>query len=1041
MRNCLIGCFFSLWYSLFANPEGGVVHSGSATFSSQGETLTITTSQKAVIHWDHFSIHAGETTHFLQPDASSIVVNRVNSGNPSALLGTLEATGRVFLINPSGILVGEGAYINAASFIASSLDALDEDFFRGEELLFSGTSTASVVNLGTIHAHTGDILLIGSQVENRGTLQSPHGMAALGSGREILLKPPGSERLFIRPDINSGNSEHSGAIEALQVELKAAVSPHALAIRKGSGEEASTMLKQDGKVFLVASSISSPGGVVHISGEEVHLSDQTHITVSHENQAGSLFLHAENLVTISPDSIISADSLLAGNGGQVTVFSEKAAGFYGTISAKGGQERGDGGFVEVSGKDYLDFRGQVSTLAPHGQVGRLLLDPSNINIQANGGANSNMMLGGGTYTATAATGVIDNGVLVGNLATTDITISTASAFGNPGIITVVDDVIWNAPHTLTFTADDHIQVNAQVTALDNSFTAATNVITLNAPEVQIGLSTQLNPNTVQTQSGSILVNSPTSYAIFGGNSATSDAKIATIGAGNIVINSGSVLFRGGTGAVARALLSTVTGNIDVTTTNDCNLNGGNGALSTALIQTGTGTITTLISGDLNLTPFVGNFFSSSIESTSGNIINTIGGNLSISSGTTAGSSAHIQTGGTGTITCSVTGDFSLVGGINTSSDALIQTSSGDITMTVGGEIQVTGDISAAAIQTIGGGDVQLNASGLGGDCIVSGGSGLQSYGRIATLTGGAITINLLGNYLFAAGASGGGGNASAGIFAALNSGSGSINLTGVNYTLNGITGGSTGANHAQISTLSGDITASASGNIALNGGIQANNLARILTSSGNISLTAALNCTLTGAVGPATAIIQAQNNLTALAGINLTVGAFSSMISDAGSLTLVVDNQFPTSPGIGPGAFSLASSGSLQTSGSNPLRIFTAKREQNSINALINGVVFVPGEEFVDSNQERWGVYYSNAFFGGPGFTLFYKNAKVIPPPLPLPVEASTKKPMLSPRLFTDLQVYDEFLRWTEQFKIADENFAIKRKCHYTKCICPRGLK
>jgi len=50
---------------------------------------------------------------------------------------------------------------------------------------------------------------------------------------------------------------------------------------------------------------------------------------------------------------------------------------------------GNGGFVEVSGKQFLDFQGNVNTLAANGNPGLLLLDPTDITIQN----------GAGTFTA------------------------------------------------------------------------------------------------------------------------------------------------------------------------------------------------------------------------------------------------------------------------------------------------------------------------------------------------------------------------------------------------------------------------------------------------------------------------------------------------------------------------------------------------------------------------------------------------------------------------------------------------------------------
>ena len=48
----------------------------------------------------------------------------------------------------------------------------------------------------------------------------------------------------------------------------------------------------------------------------------------------------------------------------------------------GGEQSGNGGFVEVSGKGWLDFHAKVDTRAPKGKTGTLLLDPTDVEIVA-----------------------------------------------------------------------------------------------------------------------------------------------------------------------------------------------------------------------------------------------------------------------------------------------------------------------------------------------------------------------------------------------------------------------------------------------------------------------------------------------------------------------------------------------------------------------------------------------------------------------------------------------------------------------------------
>ena len=73
-----------------ANPAGGTVSQGAASFSASGSQFAINqTSPNALINWQTFNIGSGETVNFNQPSATSVAWNRINDSNPSQILGTL----------------------------------------------------------------------------------------------------------------------------------------------------------------------------------------------------------------------------------------------------------------------------------------------------------------------------------------------------------------------------------------------------------------------------------------------------------------------------------------------------------------------------------------------------------------------------------------------------------------------------------------------------------------------------------------------------------------------------------------------------------------------------------------------------------------------------------------------------------------------------------------------------------------------------------------------------------------------------------------
>src|SRR6185369_5303771 len=173
-----------------ANPVGANVVSGSVGFAQAGSTLTVTNTPGAVINWQSFSIGAGETTRFVQQSAASSVLNRVVGTDPSSILGTLSSNGRVFLINQSGILVGAGAKIDTAGFVASTLNLSNEDFAAGR-LRFTNPNSgvaASVQNYGDITTATGgQVYLVGGNVENHGLITAPNGEILLAAGSSVQI--------------------------------------------------------------------------------------------------------------------------------------------------------------------------------------------------------------------------------------------------------------------------------------------------------------------------------------------------------------------------------------------------------------------------------------------------------------------------------------------------------------------------------------------------------------------------------------------------------------------------------------------------------------------------------------------------------------------------------------------------------------------------------------------------------------------------------------------------------------------------------------
>jgi filamentous hemagglutinin family protein len=268
-------------------PSGGKVVAGKATIgSTAGFSLTIDqSSSKAVIDWSSFSIGQGEKVTF--DNGSGVTLNRVMSGQVSAIDGTLSATGGVYILNPNGVVIGKSGVVNVGGdFVASSLALSNQAFLAGGDLTFTGASAGPVTNLGYIVSSSGSLALIGPSVANAGQMKAAQGDVGLAAGETVMLhaRDANDGRLSVLVGGAGTSATNSGLIQSAEAELKANGGDiYALAVNPGTGIEASGVSSKDGDVWLIASGgevtatgaiaahhADGSGGLVETSGENVN---------------------------------------------------------------------------------------------------------------------------------------------------------------------------------------------------------------------------------------------------------------------------------------------------------------------------------------------------------------------------------------------------------------------------------------------------------------------------------------------------------------------------------------------------------------------------------------------------------------------------------------------------------------------------------------------------------------------------------------------------------------------------------------------------
>jgi filamentous hemagglutinin family protein len=450
-----------LQFTLCGNHPSPHVVSGEVHVEHlDGKSRRIVASDKAILNWKEFSIGAGEKTEFVQPSSRAAVLNRVTGDKISLIDGRLEANGRIYLVNPNGIVIGKQGVISASSFVGTTHTVNDQEFLSQGEILLRGESSAKILNLGRLCATDGDVVLIAHGVENSGVIAAPMGEVLIGAGREVILKPSDDDRIQIRLSNENGEGtgiDLNGTIEAVRAHVKADGNLYGLAINQQGIIQATGIVEKEGRVLLVAEK-----GRIQADGKMIA-------------KGGDIRLIGAD-VGVGKEAILDASGHEFGNGGNVVVWGDQHALFDGVINIDGGSRAGNGGFAEVSSGELLDYRGVTTALAPHGKIGLLLLDPPDLTISTGADNNVTGTPPASCYTPTAVASNLNTTTLTTSLGTSNVCVATGGGVGaGSGNITVANDVIWNANTRLTLdtsaTSSGSITINSGVTVQSTGITS------------------------------------------------------------------------------------------------------------------------------------------------------------------------------------------------------------------------------------------------------------------------------------------------------------------------------------------------------------------------------------------------------------------------------------------------------------------------------------------------------------------------------------------------------------------------------------------
>jgi fibronectin-binding autotransporter adhesin len=941
-----------------ALPGGGQVTAGQASIGSSGANMAIDQgSQRAIINWQNFDIGSQASVTFRQPDASAVALNRVSGPTASRIEGQLTANGQVFLINPSGVLFGKGARVHVGGLVASTLNIRDDDFLSGN-FVFSGNG-GSIANEGRITAAPGGYLaFISPAIANSGAVSAPQGTVAMGAGERVRLNFAGDRlvgldvsaaaidtlienRQAIRAEggailltaagaeaVTRGVINNSGVLEASSLTSDGGriVLTAGNDITLGAGSTVAVDGKKGGEITvqartgtlladgsLAARGAAGKGGDIQLLGHQVGLVNAAQVDASGATGGGTVLVGGDYQganagvqnafrTYVGPQSTITADALQQGDGGKVIVWADDATRFYGSISARGGSQSGNGGFVETSGKEYLEANGSVDASAPAGLAGQWLLDPRNITINTAGPTSGGTALP--NFDATADNAVVDRDDIQTSLNTgTNVTITTGSTGTQAGNITVASAIAKTAGGnaTLTLNAANNIVFNSGAnvgsTAGQLGFTLNAGgginnlrgvslnggTLTLNAA----GAVTQSSPITgnttvVKNGAGTFTLSQSNTYT----GATTVNAGTLALGASNVLANGSSLVVNGGTFNIANrsdtvAGVQLLSGAITGTT----------GTLtSTSAYDVQAGTVSARLGGTAGLTKTTSGTVTLSGANTYTGATNINAGTLAlgasniianasavtVAAGATFNLAGYSETigslAGAGTVTKTGTGVTTLAAGADNTSttfSGVIQNPTGtlNLTKTGAGALTLSGANTYRGVTNVNAGTlVAANASALGAataGVTVANGATLGMQGGI---TVGAEALSLRGT--------GVAGDGALRNLSGNNTWGGTVTLAG-NAEIQSDAGTLTLSAANSVTGATRNLTVDGTGNTAINGTITTTSGALIKNGAGTLTLSGA-NTAYAGAISinAGTLAVTANNALgTTAAGTAVANGA------------------------------------------------------------------------------------------------------------------------------------------------------------------------
>ncbi|WP_308580948.1 filamentous haemagglutinin family protein [uncultured Pseudomonas sp.] len=350
----------------------GWTNAKAPTQTQAGGKTTVSieqTADKAILNWETFNVGRNTTVDF-QQQSNWAVLNRVNDpdARPSQIQGQINGAGTVMILNRNGVVFSGTSQVNVRNLVAAAANITDEQFTqRGLYVDTTGTQPTFTDAAGKVEVQRGALiqthnaatstdaggyaLLLGTEVENAGTIVTAKGQTTLAAG----------DSFYIRKGVGTAGNERSTTrgnevATALNADSTAGKVTNSGLIMASTGDITLTghQVQQNG-VALTSTSVDTRG-TIHLLNSA---SDSTGSVTLGEGSTTAILLDASGSTALNTQKSNGLTSL---NGQPANLITEQ----FNHLSAVA--DRTDQSRIEIVSGGTVDFQKGSITLATGGQV-------------------------------------------------------------------------------------------------------------------------------------------------------------------------------------------------------------------------------------------------------------------------------------------------------------------------------------------------------------------------------------------------------------------------------------------------------------------------------------------------------------------------------------------------------------------------------------------------------------------------------------------------------------------------------------------------